>query len=67
MSQSDTYRTPTISLLVKLGSIARHAEEAIGPNGHPADWEAINSVLGDPEVSEWMAQLDSLSLLPVKR
>ena len=61
------FRTPSISLLVKLGSIARHAEEAIGPNGHEADLGAISALLGDPEVSEWMAQLDDHALLPVKR
>jgi hypothetical protein len=61
------WHTPTPTLLVKLGSIARHAEEAIGPTGHQADWQAISALLGDAEVSEWMAQLDRYALLPVPR
>lgn len=60
-------RHPTLSVLVKLGSIARHADELSGPGGHPADQGAIDSLLRDPEVVEWMAAADKLALLPVKR
>ncbi len=67
MSPSDSYRTPTIGLLCKLGSIARHADEATGPTAAPADHDAIRALLADDEVREWMAQLDALALLPVKR
>lgn len=53
--------------LIKLGSIARHADEMLGPNGHPFDAETIRSLLTDPDVVEVMAALDRSSLLPSKR
>lgn len=56
--------TPT---LVKLGSIARHAEELVGPGGHSADRAAIEALLQDPAVAEFMAEADRLALLPVLR
>lgn len=56
-----------LGLAVKLGSIARHADELLSPGGHEADANAIRSLLTDPEVAEWMAHADSMALLPVKR
>lgn len=53
--------------LIKLGSIARHAEELIGADGHAFDAEAIRSLLQDPDVVEAMAALDRNALLPVRR
>lgn len=58
---------PSAGLLCKLGSIARHVEEATGPGGHTFDLEAASSLLTDPEVEEWMTAMDGLALLPVKR
>lgn len=58
---------PETTLLVKLGSIARHAEEQQSPWGRPEDANAIKALLSDPEVSEWMQQADALALLPVMR
>lgn len=58
---------PPVTVLIKLGSIARHADEAASPRGHPADAAAIRSLLDDPEVREWMTAADALALLPVKR
>lgn len=55
------------SLLVKLGSIGRHVEELCGPCPHVVDKHAIEALLGDPEVQEWMAKMDALALLPVPR
>ena len=61
------WQQPSLSLLVKLGSVARHAGEYIGPLGHPIDAEAIKGLLADPEVEEWLERLDAIGLLPVKR
>lgn len=58
---------PSPGLLAKLGSGLRHVEEAREPGNHPADQAAIEGVLADPEVKDWMAAMDGLSMLPVKR
>lgn len=58
---------PSVTLLVKLGSIAVHAEELISPSGHPFDREVLVSVLADEEVSEWLGMMNDLALLPIKR
>jgi len=59
--------TPPASLIIKLGSIAVHAEELIEPRGHPLDMEAIRGLLVDPEVVAWREAMDALALIPVKR
>lgn len=61
-----------LSLLVKLGSIAVHADEltTMSPNavrGHEFDKQVIRQLLADPEVSEWLAAMAKDALLPVKR
>jgi hypothetical protein len=58
---------PSASLLVKLGSIAVHAEELMSPGGHPFDRDALVTLYGDPEVIAWRAEMDSMAMLPVKR
>ena len=58
---------PTLGLLVKLASIARHLEEATPPGGHEFDLAAAQSLLSDRELREWMARADALALLPVTR
>ena len=60
-------RPPSLTLLVKIGSIAVHAEEMIGPNGHAFDREVLLALLADEEVSEWLGLMDKKGLLPVKR
>ena len=60
-------RQPTVSLLCKLGSIVLHVEEGISPRGHTADLEAAKAMLGDPEIVAWMAAMDEVGLIPVKR
>lgn len=57
----------TLSLATKLGSIAVHAEELISPTGHVFDKKALETLLSDAEVREFLGQLDALSLLPIKR
>lgn len=58
---------PDPGLLVKLGSAVVHADEAMSADGHAADEAAFRSILADPEVSDWIAQMNASALLPVKR
>lgn len=58
---------PSLSVLVKLGSIMVHAEEGIEPGAHSFDRDALKALLADPDVRAWRKQMDELALLPVKR
>lgn len=58
---------PSMSLLVKLGSIAVHTEEMLSPSGHGFDKIAIQQLLDDVEVKQWLNAMDKLALLPQKR
>jgi len=58
---------PTVSLLVKLGSIIVHQEEMTSQKGHRFDKYAFDAVRTDPEVVEWLANMTAMALLPVKR
>lgn len=58
---------PTLSLLTKLGSLVVHMEEIMSPTGHVFDRAAIEQLLNDTEVKFWLARMDDLALLPVKR
>lgn len=57
---------PSVSLLAKLGSIVVHTEESI-ETGHLFDRMAVNGLLGDPEVREWIGGMNALAMLPRKR
>jgi len=61
------FPAPTISLLVKLGSIAVHVDELLSPHGHTFDKDAIRSLLSDDEVKEWLGKMDKAAFLPKKR
>jgi hypothetical protein len=56
---------PSLSLLVKLGSIAVHAEEFFSPGGHEFDKHALDTGLHDQEVQQWLKDMGAF--LPVKR
>jgi hypothetical protein len=63
---------PSAALLVKLGSIAVHADELTDntPNairGHGHDAATIKSLMSDPEIVEWMKAMRARAFLPVKR
>lgn len=58
---------PSASLLSKLGSIVVHLEELNGPGAHHFDKVAMDQLLNDPEVREWVKQMDSMAMLPRKR
>jgi hypothetical protein len=53
-SEGTTPLEPSASLLVKLGSIAVHAEEILSPNRHQFDLSALQTLLDDAEVKEWL-------------
>lgn len=67
MTDNESPLHPSASLLCKLGSIARHVEEAHGPGGNALDLSAAYAVAEDPEVADWMAAMDDMALLPVAR
>ena len=58
---------PSPTLLVKLGSIIVHFDEATAPGGHAYDLMAARQLLDDPEVKNWIAQMSAAAMLPVKR
>jgi hypothetical protein len=60
-------RKPSLALLVKLGSIARHADEGISAKGHSFDIDVLRTLLNDSEVTAWIEAMDAFALLPVKR
>ncbi len=53
-----------ITLVVKLASLAVHAREMLGPNGHDFDRIALRQVADDPEVLAWIATLGPLAPQP---
>ncbi len=58
---------PPITILIKLGSITVHVDEMLSAHGHDFDRIAIESLLSDPELVEWLKQMTSLALLPLNR
>lgn len=56
-----------ISLLVKLGSVAVHVEEFLSPLGHHFDRTALEQLLADAEVRDWLGKMDAMAMLPKKR
>lgn len=56
---------PSLGLLSKLGSIAVHADEMISAKGHPYDRAALEQLLVDPEVRQWINEMGVY--MPVKR
>lgn len=58
---------PSLGVLVKLGSIAVHVDEATSTTGHAFDAIALRQLLADDEVRSWLAAMDRLALIPRKR
>jgi hypothetical protein len=58
---------PSPTLLCKIGSIAVHTDEFLSPYGHPYDKAAIEDLLKDPEVVEWLTAMRHCALVPEKR
>jgi hypothetical protein len=61
------FLAPSVSLIVKLGSIAVHAEEFLSNDGHEFDRVALTSLLCDVEIRNWLALGDAMAMLPKKR
>lgn len=60
-------RPMELALQAKVGSILAHVEEGLSAKGHPFDWTAVESLMGDPGVVAWLEGLRDMSLLPEKR
>jgi len=60
---------PDLGLLCKLGSIAVHVDEGIiaEGQGHPFDTAALESLISDQEIVDWLVEMDKLALIPKKR
>jgi hypothetical protein len=54
-----------LSLLVKLGSIAVHADEMLSPDGREVDKHTLRGLLAEPDVVQWLK--DNAVMLPRKR
>ena len=67
MKEKTDVLKPELSLLIKLGSIAVHADEMLSPGGHDFDRIALMGLMDDPEVKEWIKQMDAMAFLPKKR
>jgi hypothetical protein len=59
------FTEPSLPLLCKLGSIVVHCDEARSPSGHNLDLLALDTLLADPEVKNWISSMGAL--LPLKR
>lgn len=58
---------PSPALLCKLGSIIVHADELLSDDGHPFDRAALQSLADDRDVRAWLAAMQSMALVPIKR
>jgi hypothetical protein len=58
---------PSAGLLAKLGSIAVHTDELLGPSSSVFDTEALRALLDDPELKAWLEAMDAMAMLPLKR
>lgn len=56
---------PSLSLLVKLGSIVVHTDEMFSPKGHYFDKITTRQLLADPEVQKWLKDMGAY--MPVRR
>ena len=57
----------TPSLACKLASVVVHTEEGLSQEGHPFDLEALNAMVKDAEVKEWISGMQEASLAPLPR
>lgn len=58
---------PSPQLLIKLGSLIVHYGELLTPKGHHFDKVAVDSLLDDDEVKQWLSEMDEMALLPKVR
>jgi hypothetical protein len=82
MTRAGSIPSPSDAALIRLAGIAAHVEELLAPdhemqkapvglrtikNDRRRTMEAILVLLADPEVRNYVAELERLGLLPVKR
>ena len=82
MTSANSLPTPSDAVLIRLAGIAAHAEELLAAdqqtrkapvglttikNDRRRTMEAILVLLADDEVRKYIAELEKLGLLPVKR
>jgi len=58
---------PSLALLVKIGSAVVHADEFMGPTGHPLDKTAFDDLMRNAELQTWLSDLTEKGYLPVRR
>jgi vacuolar-type H+-ATPase subunit C/Vma6 len=58
---------PSVSLLCKIGSLAAHIKELHSSNGHEFDRKAIDTLIEDSEVCEWLDAMTDMALVPQMR
>jgi ribosome biogenesis GTPase A len=58
---------PLTSTLCKLGSIVVHVQEILSKKGHNFDVLALQDLVNDAEVNQWLEEMNRLALVPVKR
>ena len=58
---------PDVATLSKLASIVVHTEELLSPDGHPFDKMAIEDLMRDPDVKQWLKGMRQLALIPERR
>lgn len=61
----ERWERPSLTLLIKLGSIVVHADELTSKGGHPFDLSVLRALIDDPEVAEWIKK--GGVYLPLKR
>lgn len=67
MAKNSTPLMPSVSTLVKIGSLLVHYQELASSDGHHFDKSAIDQLEADADVKEWLAAMTKKGLLPVKR
>lgn len=58
---------PSPSLLCKLGSIVVHADEMMSAGGHAFDKVALQQLIKDADVADWIRQMNAMAMVPRKR
>jgi len=58
---------PSVALLAKIGSIVSHAEELLSPDAHQFDRIALDELLRDPDVREWVEAMHGMALISLPR
>ena len=59
--------SPSAGLLCKLASVVVHVDELYSAGDHEFDRVALNAVINDREVQQWIEEMRKLGMAPVKR